>query len=152
MRGWIATPLGGVYVVAGERGLVSSELAFSKRPETPGRGKTFFEQFAGELERYFAGEAVVFGTLLDTTGLSEDRAQVYRFVRTIPHGSTTSYGAVGRAVGLSARAVGAAMYSCPFFLAVPAQRVIYASGELGGFAGQEGLKRQLLEHEGFAGS
>jgi methylated-DNA-[protein]-cysteine S-methyltransferase len=41
-----------------------------------------------------------------------------------------------------------ALRASPFFLLVPAHRVIHADGRLGGFAGQEGLKLWLLRFEG----
>ncbi|MCH1927571.1 MGMT family protein, partial [Shewanella sp. C31] len=73
---------------------------------------------------------------------------LYQRVRQIPFGRTESYGALARELGLSPRAVGAGMRACPFFLLGPAHRVIHADGRLGGFAGQEGLKRGLLAFEG----
>ncbi len=148
MTGWIPTPVGVLWVRASARGLVRVELAVAPRPEEGGAGAVHFQRFRDEVVRYFAGEAVRFAVPLDYQGLPEARVRLYEAVRRIPFGTTTSYGAVGRAVGLSARAVGAGLGACPFFLAVPAHRVVYADGRLGGFAGREGVKRWLLRHEG----
>jgi len=98
---------------------------------------------------YFAGEKPDFLDIpLDYTGFSPKRVALYERVRLIPYGRTESYGSLARELGLSPRAVGAGMRASPFFLLVPAHRVIHADGRLGGFAGQEGLKAWLLRFEG----
>jgi methylated-DNA-[protein]-cysteine S-methyltransferase len=98
---------------------------------------------------YFAGEKPDFLDIpLDYTGVSPKRVALYERVRLIPYGRTESYGSLARELGLSPRAVGAGMRASPFFLLVPAHRVIHADGRLGGFAGQEGLKAWLLRFEG----
>lgn len=98
---------------------------------------------------YFTGEKPDFLDIpLDYTGLSPVRVVLYERVRRIPFGRTESYGALARELGLSPRAVGAGLRASPFFLLVPAHRVIHADGRLGGFAGREGLKAWLLRFEG----
>lgn len=79
-------------------------------------------------------------------------------VRTIPPGTTASYGEVARMVGKpgAARAVGGAVGRNPLGLVVPCHRVIAGDGTLGGYGGgwwggrEAGLelKRQLLAREG----
>src|SRR5215203_4546629 len=79
-------------------------------------------------------------------------------VRTIPRGTTASYGEVARRIGRpgAARAVGGAVGRNPVGLLVPCHRVIARDGTLGGYGvaawgGREGaldLKRQLLALEG----
>jgi methylated-DNA-[protein]-cysteine S-methyltransferase len=104
----------------------------------------------GRRGRYFRGERPDFpgDSLWTIPGSSPWRAAVYEATRRIPYGTTRSYGALGRELGLPARAVGMALRASPFFLLVPAHRVIHADGRLGGFAGQEGLKLWLLRFEG----
>lgn len=98
---------------------------------------------------YFAGERPDFLDIpLDYAGFSPARVALYERVRRIPYGRTESYGSLARELGLSPRAVGAGMRASPFFLLVPAHRVVHADGRLGGFAGQEGLKAWLLRFEG----
>jgi methylated-DNA-[protein]-cysteine S-methyltransferase len=74
---------------------------------------------------------------------------VWQVLRTIPFGTTTSYGAVARAIGQpgAARAVGAANNANPIALIIPCHRVIGADGQLVGYGGGLALKRKLLEHE-----
>ncbi len=57
---------------------------------------------------------------------------VYDVVRLIPRGRVTSYGAIGKYLGLksSARMVGWALHGCP--ADVPAHRVVNSSGLLTG--------------------
>jgi methylated-DNA-[protein]-cysteine S-methyltransferase len=111
------------------------------------------------LELFLAGELVALNDLPvdlgDRTGW--DRA-VLGAVRTIPPGSTASYGDVARLVGKpgAARAVGGAVGRNPLGLVVPCHRVIAGDGSLGGYGGgwwggrQAGLelKRTLLAREG----
>jgi methylated-DNA-[protein]-cysteine S-methyltransferase len=74
---------------------------------------------------------------------------VWKALRDIPFGQTTSYGALARTIGApgAARAVGAANGANPIALIVPCHRVIGADGSLTGYAGGLPLKRKLLEHE-----
>ena len=70
--------------------------------------------------------------------------------RSIPYGTTTTYGEIAHALDApgSARAVGAANGRNPIPIVVPCHRVIGASGALTGYAGGLDSKRRLLEHEG----
>jgi methylated-DNA-[protein]-cysteine S-methyltransferase len=106
-------------------------------------------ELARRIERYFAGKKETFSDLpLNYEGLEAHRVSLYEAVRRIPIGQTRSYAQMGHLLGLTPRAVGAALRANPFFLVVPAQRVIHADGRLGGFAGREGIKEWLLRFEG----
>lgn len=72
-------------------------------------------------------------------------------VRRIPPGRVATYGDVAAAAGVSraARAVGNIMKDCRV-PGVPCHRVVAAGGRLGGYGGNEGLKRALLVAEGLA--
>lgn len=79
--------------------------------------------------------------------------QVYEVARLIPHGRVTSYGAIGRYLGLtsSARMVGWAMNNCGAqSVPVPAHRVVNRNGLLTGkhHFRHEDMMQQLLESEG----
>ncbi len=74
----------------------------------------------------------------------------------IPYGSTVSYGAQARSLGLgpdAARAVSAANGRNPVPIVLPCHRVVGADGSQVGFGGGLELKRALIEHEarGLAG-
>ena len=92
---------------------------------------------------------------LDDDGVDPFRRQVYEATRTIPPGSTATYGEIARAIGIpdGARDVGAALSRNPFPIVVPCHRVIAATGALTGFSAAGGLltKRRMLELEGAPG-
>ena len=75
--------------------------------------------------------------------------RVLSVVRRIPPGRVATYGDVARLAGrpLACRAVGNIMRDCrrPD---IPCHRVIAAGGRLGGYGGQESMKRSLLLAEG----
>jgi O-6-methylguanine DNA methyltransferase len=76
-------------------------------------------------------------------------ARVLSIVRRIPAGRIATYGDVAEAAGhpRAARAVGNIMRECSR-RDVPCHRVVAAAGQLGGYGGYAGLKRQLLRAEG----
>lgn len=78
---------------------------------------------------------------------------VYKIVRLIPKGKVTSYGAIGKALGLtsSARMVGRAMNNASNIVpSVPAHRVVNRNGLLTGkmHFGSPTKMQELLEAEG----
>ncbi|HTI37421.1 MAG TPA: MGMT family protein [Vicinamibacterales bacterium] len=79
------------------------------------------------------------------------RRRVIAIVRRIPPGEVATYGDVADAAGYprAARAVGNVMKSCST-PGVPCHRVVAAGGRLGGYGGNESLKRALLRAEGLA--
>ncbi|GGN04171.1 DNA base-flipping protein [Thermus composti] len=144
---WIPTPLTPLWLTLSPRGVLALEPALFPRGEEA-KGP-LAEAVRETVLAYFAGERPDFLAIpLDYARFSPVRAALYERVRRIPYGRTTSYGALARELGLSPRAVGAALKASPFFLLVPAHRVVHADGRLGGFQGQEGLKLWLLRFEG----
>jgi methylated-DNA-[protein]-cysteine S-methyltransferase len=77
--------------------------------------------------------------------------RVYEIARTVPSGSTCSYGDIASRLGApgAARAVGQALGRNPFVIIVPCHRVLAAGGAIGGFsaAGGASTKQRLLEIE-----
>jgi len=101
------------------------------------------------LERYFAGESADTSHLaLDMRGADFEK-RVWRALRLIAPGETTSYGEIARRVGSAdaSRAVGAANGANPIAIIVPCHRVIGASGALTGYGGGLDNKKWLIEHE-----
>ena len=99
------------------------------------------DEYAQGSRRDFDLELVMEGPEFEKT--------VWKALRDIPFGTTTSYGAVAKTIGqpLAARAVGAANNANPIALIVACHRVIGADGSLVGYGGGLALKRKLLEHE-----
>jgi O-6-methylguanine DNA methyltransferase len=75
--------------------------------------------------------------------------RVLSVVRRIPRGKVATYGDVAALAGRprAARAVGNVMRNCGL-PDVPCHRVIAAGGRLGGYGGQEVVKRAMLTQEG----
>ena len=90
---------------------------------------------------------------LDMAAIPEFDRRVYEVARTIPPGSTMTYGEIASALGeepMRARDVGVALARNPFAPIVPCHRVVAAGGKLGGYSAPGGpaTKRRLLEIEG----
>jgi methylated-DNA-[protein]-cysteine S-methyltransferase len=88
---------------------------------------------------------------LDMTGVPPFHRQVYEAARTVPPGSTTTYGEIARRLAApDARGVGQALAQNPFSVVVPCHRVLAADGKLGGFSARGGAatKIRLLTIEG----
>lgn len=77
--------------------------------------------------------------------------RVLSVVRRIPPGRVTTYGDVAALAGSprAARAVGNILRDARI-PGIPYHRVIAAGGRLGGYGGQDGLKRALLAAEGLS--
>ena len=81
--------------------------------------------------------------------VSSLRSRVISVVRSIPAGRVATYGDVAEWAGFpgAARAVGHVMATSTS-LDAPCHRVVAAGGLLGGYGGQEAVKRALLQAEG----
>ncbi|KTC41327.1 cysteine methyltransferase [Pseudomonas sp. ABAC61] len=103
------------------------------------------------LEAYFSGEFKALSQLSIETAGSDLQEQVWKSVREIPAGETTSYGALARKLGFTdpraAIDIGAAVGSNPIALIIPCHRVVASNGDLKGFAWGLHRKQWLLEHE-----
>ncbi len=90
---------------------------------------------------------------LDMDRVPPFHRSVYEVARTIPPGSTLSYGEVAKRIGKqgAAQAVGGALGRNPFPIVVPCHRILAAGGKIGGFSANGGVatKRKLLAIEGF---
>jgi methylated-DNA-[protein]-cysteine S-methyltransferase len=101
------------------------------------------------LRAYFAGEIEAIDAVrVQACGTAFQR-EVWDLLRTIPCGTTTTYGELARRIGRpeASRAVGLANGSNPIAIVVPCHRVIGASGALTGYGGGLERKRWLLQHE-----
>lgn len=101
------------------------------------------------LERYFRGDLHALDALPVNPGGTRFQASVWRALRDIAPGSTTSYQALALRIGSpsAVRAVGAANGANPIAIVIPCHRVIGATGGLVGYGGGLSRKRWLLDHE-----
>jgi methylated-DNA-[protein]-cysteine S-methyltransferase len=101
------------------------------------------------LEAYLNGDVeALAGVATATNGTAFQRA-VWAALRTIPAGTTLSYGQLATKLGRkgASRAVGAANGANPIPIVVPCHRVIGTDGSLTGFGSGLDRKRWLLDHE-----
>jgi methylated-DNA-[protein]-cysteine S-methyltransferase len=151
----VDTPLGGVTLAATDGGLCGLWFDAQRHaPDTTGwhvnADHPVLREAAAQLADYLAGRRNAFDLPLDLSHGTAFQRGVWQALREIPHGATTSYGALGAQVGhpAAARAVGAAVGRNPISVIVPCHRVIGAGGALTGYAGGLDRKTALLALEG----
>jgi methylated-DNA-[protein]-cysteine S-methyltransferase len=148
----IDSPIGGLLVARGDEGITALLLPSGRRPARPApdwvRADAAFDDVRSQLAEYFSGTRKRFDLPLHLIGSAFQR-RVWNALLEIPHGSTTSYGALAESIGApgAARAVGLANGQNPIALIVPCHRVIGANGSLTGYGGGLPTKRWLLDHE-----
>jgi len=98
---------------------------------------------------YFAGDIKAIDCLPVASFGSPFQKQVWQALRTIPAGTTTSYGELAKQLDkpLASRAVGMANHNNPIAIVVPCHRVIGKNKQLTGYAGGLERKQWLLDHE-----
>ena len=104
------------------------------------------------LTGYFAGDLVSLNGIKWRVSGTPFQRKVWTALRTIPVGTTTSYGRLAAALGNSraTRAVGAANGRNPISIIIPCHRLIGADGSLTGYGGGMERKQWLLALEGRA--
>jgi methylated-DNA-[protein]-cysteine S-methyltransferase len=150
----VPSPIGRLELVEAGGALVS--IGFDAPPdgaEAVRGGSVVLAEARRQLEEYFAGRGREFDLPLRPTG-TPFQQRVWRAVAKVPWGTTTTYGAIARALGLpvgAARAVGAANGANPIPVVVPCHRVVGSDGRLTGYAGGLARKDALLRLEGVYG-
>ncbi|HEX7389242.1 MAG TPA: methylated-DNA--[protein]-cysteine S-methyltransferase, partial [Acidiphilium sp.] len=101
------------------------------------------------LNAYFAGDLAAVDTITVRAAGTGFQHRVWTALRTIPPGTTTSYGELAARLGVpkASRAVGLANGANPISIVVPCHRVIGADGRLTGYGGGIERKAWLLDHE-----
>jgi methylated-DNA-[protein]-cysteine S-methyltransferase len=101
------------------------------------------------IRAYLEGEVDAISSVPILSGGSPFQEKAWAALRTIPPGTTATYGEQAARLGQpgAARAVGLANSLNPIAIVVPCHRVIGASGDLTGFAGGIERKQWLLAHE-----
>ena len=143
----LATPIG-LIVVEGDDDLIHAVRLAPGGAAHEGRGAAVREA-AAQLASYFSGG--LRRCDLPLAPPASSRGAVLRAaIVAIGYGETASYGALARATGSSARALGQACARNRFPLVVPCHRVLQRGGVLGPYSAGEGpvTKAWLLAHEG----
>jgi methylated-DNA-[protein]-cysteine S-methyltransferase len=104
------------------------------------------------IEAYFGGELGAIDRIEVATGGTPFQQKVWRALRKITPGKTSTYGTLAHRIGAdkAMRAVGAANGANPVSVIVPCHRLIGADGSLIRYGGGLERKRWLLQHEGVA--
>ena len=104
----------------------------------------------GKLEAYFAGDLHAIDAIAVNPGGTPFQQAVWRALRKIPPGKTSSYGRLAARLGRPAapRAVGHANALNPVAIVIPCHRLIGSDAGLTGYAGGVERKGWLLRHEG----
>jgi len=162
-RRHLQTPIGPMLALASSDGLCALEFSGPRRlNRLEGRLSRWFPPHEivdapnavldlthDWLSEYFGGvSAAIEGIPLDLRGAAFEQ-RVWRALREIPPGETTSYGEIARRLGSpgAPRAVGLANGANPVAIIVPCHRVIGANGSLVGYGGGLNRKTWLLDHE-----
>ncbi len=146
----VDSPLGELILSSDGRSLTGVSFAPSDLPP-PARADDHpvLVRTRRQLTEYFHGERETFDLPLAASG-SEFSQRVWGRLGAIPYGTTTTYGALARDLGLTghgARAVGLANGANPLAIVVPCHRVVGRDGRLTGYAGGIERKRRLLALE-----
>jgi methylated-DNA-[protein]-cysteine S-methyltransferase len=115
--------------------------------ETPG----WVSELALSLFRTWEGEEMYFPLdRFDLESCSPFQRKVLLAEHAIPRGWVSTYGRIARRLGRagSSRAVGRALATNPFPLAIPCHRAVRSDGSLGGYRGGLDMKKRLLQKEG----
>jgi len=141
--------LTGVYFPTSRRGPAPTHRADWIEDDGHGPAAELLARASRQLTEYFDRARTTFDLPLEALGSAFEH-RVWNALRTIPYGSTTSYGELARRLGdvNATRAIGAANAKNPIPIIIPCHRVVGAKGELTGFGGGLDRKRWLLEHEG----
>jgi len=146
------SPLGSLWLVTSDEGLVYLELPHTKHPFRPGvevrDAPDRLASLRRQLDAYFRGERFDFGLPISPHGTAF-QMDVWTALRDIPYARTASYGELARRIGRprAVRAVGAANGANPLSIIVPCHRVIGSNGSLTGYGGGLEAKQWLLAHE-----
>jgi len=148
----LATPIGDLTVVRDDAGITGVYFPHHwTRPDRTAFGprvESGFEDVAGQLADYFAGQRREFDLPLHATG-DAVQERVWRWLGATPYARTATYGELARALGdgTTAQEVGAAVGSNPLSILVGCHRVVGSDGKLTGYAGGLDRKRRLLDLE-----
>lgn len=144
------SPVGKIFLGADEVGLTylffAGDKYFDDKINHASENTAVTDLAKKWLDIYFSGRVPKFNPPLHVTGTTF-QMPVFEALLKIPYGTTTTYGALAKELGTSARAVGNAVARNPISLIIPCHRVIGSNGDLTGYAGGLGKKIKLLELE-----
>lgn len=153
-----STPVGSMFLVAGENGVCSVQFAEESRiqgllkSEYPNaaltRDDAGLAKWARQVRALVAGETASHEIPLDIRGTAFQQ-KVWQQLRKIPSGKTKTYSEVADAIGRpsAVRAVATACAGNALAVVVPCHRVIHKNGSASGYRWGRQRKQQLLLRE-----
>lgn len=155
----IESPIGWIGIAGGPAGLIRITLPRTDRAAAEAEVTAGLAPIAeapdgfvverAEFARYFRGEPAAFAFQYDDRAVGEFTRRVYAVCRAIPPGEVVTYAELARRTGRpgAARAVGRAMATNPWPIAVPCHRVVGSDGTLRGYGGGLPMKAALQAFE-----
>lgn len=142
------SPVGDLVLVSDGRSLTALTFGTPDPRWERTENLAIFDSVRSWLDAYFAGKPLAADFPLSPAGTGFQR-RVWEILLTVPHGKTTTYGAIARQLGenMSAQAVGQAVGKNPIAILIPCHRCLGAKGQLTGYAWGIEKKRWLLTHE-----
>lgn len=154
------SPIGEILLACDEIGLTGlwfdggKFYALNLEAEHEEKETPVFEETRRWLDIYFSGKEPDFMPPIHMTG-SPFQLSVWKILREIPYGQTTSYGEIAKQIAsergltrMSAQAVGGAVGRNNISVIIPCHRVVGTNGSLTGYAGGIDKKAALLKSEG----
>jgi len=131
---------------------VLQSLPFNVTFQVADKQSEFSDKLLTAITLMIAGENVSAHFKFEMAHLPEYSRRVLSFLVKVPVGYVTTYSALAKAAGGSARAVGQVMRSNPFAPLIPCHRVVHSDFSLGGYGGEvvgEGVKMKyaILQRE-----
>ncbi len=138
------SPVGDLTLFAEDDAIVALEWGWGSLQEP----SALLHQTKAALDAYFDGDAPLPTDLPLNPAGTPYRQKVWAALRAIAHGQSSSYAALAKTAGGSARSIGGANAANPIPILIPCHRVLATSG-IGGYSGGDGLetKRLLLALE-----
>lgn len=156
--GWEISSLGDFVVAASDDGIVAIEFASMHTAMEDALRLRFPDADLQRDQEELADVLVAVANAIDNPAAPVDlpldlrgtpyETRVWRMLREIPAGSTTTYGALAQKLGTrDARDVTAAIANNPIAVLVPCHRVIKSDGTISGYRWGTRRKRTLLARE-----
>jgi methylated-DNA-[protein]-cysteine S-methyltransferase len=142
------SPIGKINIKSSINVITSIQFIDKKEKLTDTEPSDLTELCKVQLEEYFNGIRREFDIPIQASG-TNFQLNVWRLVKEIPFGMTTTYLNISKKMGDSkkTRAIGSANGSNPISILIPCHRIIGKNGKLIGYSGGIWRKQWLLEHE-----
>lgn len=142
------SPLGPLLICGSDKGISGIQFV-EEMGVSDSEPPSVISDCVQQLEEYFRGERREFDVRIDYGDATPFYREVWRLVRSIPHGHVRSYSDIAHAIGRphAMRAVGQANGHNPIPIIIPCHRVIGKNGRLTGYAFGLNKKQALLATE-----